>query len=85
MKRLLYRFAACGLLAILTGPALADYDFTALDVPGATETFADGINAFGQIVGAYTAGGTTHSFLLSEGEYIKLDSRTGWRPGRRQG
>jgi hypothetical protein len=50
MKRLLYGLMAWGLLAALPGPARAQYDYTTIDVPGATATFARGINNIGQII-----------------------------------
>jgi len=37
--------------------------FTTIDVPGASSTAAQGINAWGGIVGTYTAGSITHGFL----------------------
>src|SRR5262249_25010782 len=67
---------ALGLLMGLTVPAKADddYDFTTIDVPGATSTEALGINASGQIVGQYDdASGTTHGYLLCKGKYTTLD------------
>jgi uncharacterized membrane protein len=51
-------------------PAFA---FTTIDVPGASLTDVNGINRSGQVVGTYTAGGTGHGFLLSEGVYTTLD------------
>jgi uncharacterized membrane protein len=47
---------------------------SALDVPGATGTYAWGINNSGQIVGGYSAGGRGHGFLLDvDGSYTTLD------------
>ena len=40
--------------------------FTTIDVPGASSTLAVGINSRGDIVGQYSAGGTTHGFLLDK-------------------
>ena len=59
---------ALGLFLALTVQAKADddYDFTTIDVPGATFTNALGINASGHIVGLYAdAGGTQHGFLAT--------------------
>lgn len=61
-------------------PSCADHAFilmkgryTSFDYPGALATFADGINASGQIVGSYTLDGTTfHGYLttpVSAGEF----------------
>ena len=40
--------------------------FTPIDVPGATLTFASGINPRGDIVGLYSDATGTHGFLLSK-------------------
>ena len=40
--------------------------FTTIDVPGASSTVPLGINARGDIVGRYSAGGITHGFLLGD-------------------
>jgi hypothetical protein len=48
------------------------YTFTTFDVPGSTFTIAGGVNASGQVVGAYGNGGT-HGFLRSGGSYTTLD------------
>jgi probable HAF family extracellular repeat protein len=47
--------------------------YTALDVPGASDTRAFGINASGQIVGAYTDASGDHGFLLDNGNYTTID------------
>jgi len=41
------------------------------------DTFANGINDAGQIVGYYITGGHAHGFLLSGGTYITLDDPLG--------
>lgn len=42
----------------------ATWDFTMVDVPGATQTIVRGINASGQLVGTFfDAGGVNHAFL----------------------
>jgi uncharacterized membrane protein len=43
-----------------------------IDVPGARETRAFGINAVGEIVGAYTDTTGTHGFLLSAGTFTRI-------------
>jgi len=75
MKRLFCAFAAWVLLVGLTGPAQAQYTYTALDVPGATATYGYGINDAGQIVGVYfDMDATAHGFLLDvAGSYTTLD------------
>jgi uncharacterized membrane protein len=48
--------------------------FTQLDFPGAASTQAWGINASGDIVGAYVSADTsTHGFLRTRGEFISID------------
>ena len=44
-------------------------------VPGqvAAQTSAKGINAHGDVVGFYVAGGRQHGFLLKDGEYTTVD------------
>src|SRR6516225_8913297 len=70
MERLFCAFAAWILLVGLTGPAKAQYTFTTIDVPGARETFPNGINDAGQIVGYYYG----HGFLLDvDGSYTTID------------
>ena len=75
MKRVFCAFAAWVLLVGLTGPAQAQYTYTALDVPGATATYGYGINDAGQIVGVYfDMDATAHGFLLDvAGSYTTLD------------
>jgi hypothetical protein len=48
-------------------------NYTTLDVPGSSWTWASGINASGQIVGCYGDGNTSHGFLLDNGSYTTLD------------
>src|SRR5713101_367718 len=49
--------------------------FTTIDVPGATDTGASGINSLGQIMGGYAlADGTRHGFLLApDGSFTPID------------
>jgi len=65
------------LLEELEGRCLPSLMFTTLDVPGSTRTAAEGINASGQIVGAYETAGfegfPQHGFLLRHGRYTTLD------------
>ena len=46
--------------------------FTTLDAPSATNSFAEGINTAGEIVGFYKTATSTNSFLLSGGTYTTL-------------
>jgi probable HAF family extracellular repeat protein len=45
------------------------YTFTALDVPGATQTIPSGINAGGRVVGWYIQGGVTRGFVYEDGVF----------------
>lgn len=48
--------------------------FTAFDLPGASSTFPMDINADGDTVGQFVAGGLTHGFLRSaEGDFTTID------------
>jgi probable HAF family extracellular repeat protein len=60
------------LVAIPSGASA--FTFTTIDPPGATQTFAGGINDRGQTVGAYfDVSGTEHGFLLDEGTFTTID------------
>jgi hypothetical protein len=54
--------------------------YTAINVPGATSTHAQGINNLGQIVGGYRNGTGAHGFLLSRGVYISTFPEERTRP-----
>jgi hypothetical protein len=66
-----------GWLLGLAKPAAADlsyYTFKTINVPGASQTQVNAINAFGQMVGTYTdAGGRERGFLYSAGKFTTLD------------
>ena len=69
---------ACNALVIVSTllvPASARVsDFTTIDVPGASFTLPRGINSAGDIVGSYSAGGTTHGYMLDkEGSLTTID------------
>ena len=49
------------------------FTFTTIDVPGATETSAVGINAGGDIVGTFLNASGFHGFLLSQGVFTTID------------
>jgi probable HAF family extracellular repeat protein len=49
------------------------YNFTTIDVPGATSTDVVRSNAAGEIVGRYTVSGVQHGFLYSHGTYTTID------------
>ena len=47
------------------GYVMTSEGITTIDVPGASATRAFGINARGDVIGTYVAGGVTHSFLAT--------------------
>ena len=47
--------------------------FTTIDVPGASDTVAYGINGSGQIVGRFWDGARGHGYLLSGGTFTTID------------
>jgi uncharacterized membrane protein len=52
--------------------------YTTLDVPGSTDTYANGINAAGAIVGGYTdPAGHRHGYLLAQGRYLTFNDPNG--------
>src|SRR6516164_10488959 len=56
------------------GFLLTDGLYTPLNDPFETAgTFAEGINAAGQVVGYYLVGGAFHGFLYSNGVYTTID------------
>ena len=49
-------------------------DFTNIDVPGATNTYAFDINDRGETVGGYTdAAGVSHGFVERHGKFTTVD------------
>src|SRR2546429_6521675 len=64
-------------LGILLSPLVvahaASYTFTTIDVPGAIQTNANGINSRGQIVGVYYDSLVNHGFLDDAGTLTTLD------------
>jgi len=66
----------CAMLA--PARASSTFVFSTIDVPGATLTNAQGINAQGDIVGFYVdSGGQQHGFLRSGGVYRTIDYPNG--------
>lgn len=59
--------------AIATSPARAGYQYTTLDVPGALETQAYGIDDAGRVVGAYRDAAGWHGFRWAGGSVTTLD------------
>lgn len=70
MMRQLTRLLMLSCLLISPSLRAAGYRYEKIDVPGAAETIAYGVNARGEIVGAYwDADGTSHNFLLRNGVF----------------
>ena len=62
--------------AFMAGAATANggFSFTTIEVPNARSTWANGINAGGDIVGEYTdAAGRLHGYLLRNGVFTTID------------
>ena len=53
--------------------AAASFTFTPIDVPGASQTLAFGINPSGQIVGFYSDSTGQHGFLYDRGVFTPID------------
>lgn len=69
-------FIKIGLLCLALSSPLAatDFRFAKIDVPDATMTAANGINARGDIVGSFVdANGVNHGFLWHKGVFSKID------------
>jgi uncharacterized membrane protein len=55
-------------------PSEPTFTFASVDVPGAADTLATGINARGAIVGIYyDIAGNSHGFLLKNGDFSTVD------------
>lgn len=71
------------ILLSISAPAKAatsanSFTFVSIDVPSAAKTMAIGINAAGDIVGAYfDAKNVQHGFLLSHGHFTSIDDPLG--------
>ena len=55
------------------GFVLRNGEFTTIDVPGATLTSANGMDAEGFIVGPYEVGGVRHGYRWHDGEFTLID------------
>src|SRR5262245_805700 len=63
-------------LLVATPGLAAPFSFTTIDVPGAVQTDATGINNAGRIVGFYhlaAESGVDHGFVLSDGSFTTID------------
>jgi probable HAF family extracellular repeat protein len=74
MRRIFCGLAVSTLLLSAGAAFAANYRFTSIDFPNATQTLAYGVNASGQVVGAYTdAKGKGHGFLKVGNDYTPID------------
>ena len=76
IRRIVATTACFAALTVIGRGAERALVFTAIDFPGALLTNAQGINAGGEIVGAYNDAGTpsvTHGFVLSGGRFRSID------------
>ncbi len=64
-------------LGVMPSIGASSVTVATIDVPGATETFAYGINTAGQIVGSSTVGSPSsyhwHGFMLAGGRFTPID------------
>ena len=56
-----------------SGALVPSYSFTTINVPGATNTQANGINNRGEIVGSFTDATGTHGFIYSAGTFTTIN------------
>jgi hypothetical protein len=61
--------SAAGPMAVLTPE---DFEYTPIDIPGATRTAVFGVNAQETIVGRYMIGGVWHGFKLEDGSVTDI-------------
>jgi len=74
-KTLMLLTATTVLATLPISVGLSAQQFTQIDVPGATATFAISANPRGDIVGDYQdSSGSSHGFLLSKGTFTSFDA-----------
>jgi probable HAF family extracellular repeat protein len=66
--------SAISLLLTISAAKAGSYDFTEIDVPGATDTSAYGINNAGQVVGTFDTATRTSGFLYTAGGFSLFDA-----------
>lgn len=69
-RRLLF---LAGWVTLLVPLGWAQGTYTAIEYPGATNTYATGIDTAGDIVGYYDDAGGQHGFMVVKGTYTALD------------
>lgn len=68
------RLSLCSLmLLIVTLPLMAQGTYTQIDFPGASSTYAVGINGMGDLSGYYNDVNGTHGFVFLGGGYTSID------------
>src|SRR5689334_18881306 len=73
LLRSLKRLVAGVLTGIGTAATAGTFPFTPIDVPGATDTRAEGIKSAGQIVGEFFDSAGVHGFLYASGRFTTID------------
>src|SRR3989442_9065644 len=74
MRQKMFAAMALGLLLGVPGLAKAQYDFTTVDVPGATSNTEVNGNSPHAIAGQFDdAAGNTHGFVLTGGVFVQID------------
>ncbi len=74
MRKTVATVAFIVFILISFGSARADFNWVTLDYPGATATYAHGVNNIGQIVGGYRSSENYHGFLLDASFYSPITS-----------
>ena len=63
-------------LALIGGPAYAEYSYQVFSFPGADSTYFNGINNAGKVIGGAGDGGASFAFIydMKSGEYTDIDT-----------
>jgi uncharacterized membrane protein len=73
MKYLTAAIIAMGAMTTVAANAERGRTYTAIDIPGAASTLAQGINSRGDVVGLYVDGSGTHGFVARNGSFTTID------------
>ncbi len=83
-QRIRSNLALCFLAGLLCWPQIAraeSFTYSSISVPGATRTFASGINNMGQIVGSYSdSNGGWHGYVYTNGTFTNFLDVPGANP-----
>ncbi len=68
----------CLIVTLVAGVALGQGTYTQIDVPRATQTYGNGINSAGDVVGSYLdSSNVQRGFLLSDETFTTIDNPLG--------